>query len=81
MADKLDKDEAIAKLCEQMGIDLSPGPHWLDELSDVLLTISCSLVYAYIFVCIMEILVPGWMEHISRFLLNLLQPSNPSAFG
>lgn len=81
MADKLDKDEAIAKLCEQMGIDLSPGPHWLDELSDELLTISYALVYVYIFVCVMELLAPGWMEHISRFLLNLLQPSNPSAFG
>lgn len=81
MADKLDKDEAIAKLCEQMGIDLSPGPHWLDEVSDELLTISCALVYVYIFVCVMELLTPGWMEHISRFLLNLLQPPNPSAFG
>ena len=81
MAEDFDKDEAIAKLCEQMGIDLSPGPHWLDEVSDELLTISCALVYVYIFVCVMEFIAPGWMNYLAQFLLSFFQPPDSSAFG
>lgn len=84
MADNLDKDEIKAKLCEQLGIDLSPEPHWLDELSDVLLTISFSLVIGYIFVMVIELIAPDFASNFAQILnaaYGGAQPSNPSAFG
>lgn len=67
-----------------IGIEPFEEKHWLDELSDMLLTISFSLVIGYIFVMVIELIAPDFASNFAQIIdaaYGGAQPPNPSAFG